>query len=458
MADELLTNLLQGLLDGLSIQHAVPSETPAGQMLSLEVVPEITGSFQFPTVALQDVLIDLDIFGRNVKFADTDLTDENHVGGMTAVDPTTVTSHRVALNTFEREVKFADTDLADENPEDGLPIYDLTAVPPTVIDGVPGTVGKLAGSLPLPTPTADPQGAVAGIIGRVTGTLKLPVPTITAVAPRLNVRWEVREGTTKLKSGEHFDAPSGLGNAALSLIFYPDLTMELKKPVQVQKKARDIYVTVEITAGDVKVGPKEFPPISTTVPAIPVPTILALCVEENFRGPTLLMVPSTSPLNSLDQIADKVRELKSLLAPLSSVVQLAGMLTGLTELANLLGSEPHKEFRQADAVANLNDITLIQNPWWMNDMEAEDEVSSVMLIGPQKRTVQCFNKRDFDVDDGAFTVTAGTRLFAGIRTLHAIVPSSEPVNTVVINKDVPGVIFRPTSFGDELSSVRFGFS
>lgn len=458
MADELLTKLLQGLLDGLSIQHAVPSETPAGQMINLEVVPEITGSFQFPTVALQDIVIDLPVFGRNVKFADTNLTDENHLGGITAVDSTTVTSHSVDLNTFTREVKFADTNLADVNPEGGLPIYDLTAVPPTVEDGVPGSVGKLTGSLPLPTPTADQQGAVAGIIGRVTGTVKLPVPTITAVAPRLNVKWEVREGTTKLASGEHFEAPSGLTNASLSLIFYPDLTVELEKSLQVQNKARDIVATVEITAGDVTVGPKELPPVSTTVPAIPVPTILAFCVEENFRGPTLLMVPNNSPLDSLDKVADKVRELKSLLAPLSSVVQFAGMLTGLTELANLLGSEPHKEFRQADAVANLNDVTLIQNPWWVNDMEAEDEVSSVLLIGPEKRRAQCFNKRDFDADDGAFTVTAGKRLFAGIRTLHAVVPSSEPVNTVTIIKDVPGVIFRPTSFGDELSSMRFGFA
>lgn len=457
MADQLLVNLLQGLLDGVNVQHAVPTETAAGQTLNLSVVPEIAGSFQFPTVALQDVEIDLNLFARNVKFADMNLADENPVGGLPAVDPTTVKSQAVTLNLFERDVKFADTNLADENPQGGLSIFDLAAIPISVVNGVPGTVGKLTGSLPVGIPTTDPANAIAGIIGKITGNVKLPVPTVTAVAPRLSVNWEVRDGNTQqqLNNGEHFLAPAGLNNAALSLVFYPEFT-ELTESTTVTKRSRQLYASVEITAGDVKVGPRTLGPISTSVPAIPLPTILALCVNENFTGPTLIVVPHSSPLDRVDKVTEIVRQLQSLLAPLSSVVKFAGMVTGLTELVNVLGSEPHIEFRREDFTGNLNDITLVQNPWWINDIEAEDEVSSLLLVGIPKRTVQCFNKRDFDPDDGAFTVAAGDRLFAGIRTLHTVTPFSEPLNTVVVDKAVPGFIFRPTSFGDEVSSIRFG--
>ena len=111
-------------------------------------------------------------------------------------------------------------------------------------------------------------------------------------------------------------------------------------------------------------------------------------------------------------------------------------------------AEDHVQFRQADEIANLNDITLASG--WLNDTEAEDEISSLLLFGPPGRAVDLFNDRSFGVSEGVFTIKTQKQLVAGVRDLHTDFPSVEPVDASLLRRGAPD-----DDFGDELSSLRF---
>jgi hypothetical protein len=132
------------------------------------------------------------------------------------------------------------------------------------------------------------------------------------------------------------------------------------------------------------------------------------------------------------------------------------LITGLDALTALLDNEPHISFRKTDSIGNLNNITLVQRSWYQNDTEAEDELSSLFMIGPRRRNAEFFNDRSFDDGEGKFTLTIGVESFAGIRDLHRKHPVSEPSGVEIsVDRDPPGGWFNPDDFGDDLSSVRF---
>lgn len=81
-------------------------------------------------------------------------------------------------------------------------------------------------------------------------------------------------------------------------------------------------------------------------------------------------------------------------------------------------------FRKADQIGNLNDIDLESG--LINDTEAEDELSSMILIGPPRRRIECFNARKFSTSEGQLDLTAGTELIALVADLHSASPADSP--------------------------------
>ena len=61
-------------------------------------------------------------------------------------------------------------------------------------------------------------------------------------------------------------------------------------------------------------------------------------------------------------------------------------------------------FVRTDALADLHTITLIERGVLANDIEAEDELSSLILLGPAARRARLFIRRDFDQAGGRLDV------------------------------------------------------
>jgi hypothetical protein len=381
---------LTDLLNSLSLQPAGTTSATPGVPVSIGIVPDIS---QVRVTEIQLVDVDFDFIGKGVIFTTDDPSDPTRTGP--------------------------------------LPLYNLTSIPPSVVPGVQGLIGKIKGKFPVPVPTD--------------------------VLPRLDVTWRVTDtaGNDLIASGEAV-APSGLNQVALSVLFLPEfveLTSGLGTP---GTSVRRVSATVSITAGTTSTPPRTLGPIDVVVPRVALPTVLAMLVDKPFRGPALIMVPADSAIADLGALTGKLQELQNVLNPVRSVARLAAFLTGLDVLSTILGSEPHISFRKTDGIGNLNDITLVQRSWYENDTEAEDELSSLFMIGPRGRAAEFFNDRSFDTGEGKFTLTLGPELFAGIRDLHREHPASEPSGSeIVVDVDPPGGWWNPDIFGDELSSVRF---
>lgn len=337
----------------------------------------------------------------------------------------------IDLEFIGKGVIFENNDLADTTILGSLPLVDMTHIPPTLTDGVQGLLGRIKGKMPVAVPSD--------------------------IRPRLEVKWRVtdEEDNDLVASGDAV-APGGLNNPLLDILFLPEfveLTADLGDP---GISRRRISAEVMLSAGGLTVGPRTLGPIEVSLPKIPLPTVLVMCVNKPYKGPTLIVVPGKSAVPDLGALTGKVQEIQTLLNPLRTVVKLASLFTGLDALSSIIGSEPHISFRKTDSIGNLNSITLVQRAWYQNDTEAEDELSSLFMIGPRRRSAEFFNKRHHESGDGKFTLTVGRFLYAGIRNLHAKNPASEPEgNEINVNKEPPGGWFSPDSFGDELSSARF---
>jgi len=345
------------------------------------------------------------------------------------VEVSDIISSPINFSFVGKGVVFTDANPANPATLQSLPFFDLSTVPPTVRPGVPGLLGAVTGTVPV--------------------AIQLPV--------KLEVEWSVRaQDGTVLNQGAEFLAPDGLSSPKVTVVFLPQV-VELTTGVPAAPVVpRILHARVRLTASGTSTAWRDLPDVSVNVPGIAVPTLLAAFLDTNFQGAILVMVPSNSPFGSLAPAVTALNNLQAALAPLSSIARFAAFVSGLQQLTSLLNSEPHIQFRATAGISNLNDITLISRSWYENDTEAEDELSSMILIGPFKRRAECFNDRGFDDDEGKFTLTLGLELFAAIRTLHSASPVSEPRgDEIVIDTAPPGGWFEPDTFGDELSSIRF---
>ncbi|HVG31061.1 MAG TPA: hypothetical protein VM864_15225 [Pyrinomonadaceae bacterium] len=323
-----------------------------------------------------------------------------------------------------------------------------------------------------------------GTLGAITGNL--PVPLATSVTPRVTVEWKVKRGRRELKRGEDYIAPDGLNGIDLPLVLLPVFD-EFRLNSRGQPVAPGLFlfevtakVTLSVLYRDI---PPPLPPptspikeakaeaqvsIRLQLPGLLLPTVLVMTEDSNLRGAALVVVPKNSPVKSLEKIMETLRPIEAVLRKVTAVAKLAAFLTGLSDLLFILDNQPHVVFIARDEIKNLNSIDLIQNAWYtLNDIEAEDEISAMIMIGPNERMVTCYVRRDLKDGDGAFSLSLGSGNWAAIRYLHTTKPVSEPASSAVtVIKDA---VFRftptfgggqqviPTDFGDELSSIEFGF-
>ncbi|HWH32530.1 MAG TPA: hypothetical protein VNU01_07645 [Egibacteraceae bacterium] len=397
-----LQEVLQGVLDGLAIQ-LTGSDTPQpGALVGAKIVPPL-GELDVTDVVEGDV--SLTWLTKDVLFGNEELLGAPSVS---------------AINSASTGGRPEVTDLGS-----------LVALP-----GVPGLVGQLAGTLPLSSGATVPVQA-----------------TIT---------WQVldEDGRTELPPSE-YRIPGGANSPTVQVAFAPG-THELTGSGTIPApRRRHLSATVTLTANGIPAGPRTLPPVPVLVPSLPIPTVLAMFLHTNFQarsgdddGAVLVVVPASSPLRSVQQLTSTLSTLQGVIGNLTAFGSFAAFALGLSELVGALSAQPHVQFRAADSIGNLNDITLIQRSWYENDTEAEDELSSLILIGREGRGVRCSNARGQDDDEGQFTVRTGSSLLAIIRSLHSASPAAEG-GTIVVDRAPPGGWWNPDQFGDELSSITF---
>ncbi len=211
---------------------------------------------------------------------------------------------------------------------------------------------------------------------------------------------------------------------------------------------------------------------------IEIPTVLVLAVGKDLQGPGILVVvPATLPFAQRSALLEgavrpALRTLEGAQTALQGVPAFAGtlaLLTPLKAINGLLESGTSVQFRRRTTINDLNGITLVQRGYTENDTEAENEISSLMLIGPPGATVDLYNDTDRRAGNGHLRVSVRAQYFVRVGNLHVKSFEGNPTADVM-GDGVLEVIKRPKgregksiddpfdavdSFGNELSSLRF---
>ena len=360
---------------------------------------------------------------------------------LTAITFTDVVSTEVGLDLIAKDVVFSNTNITDPNfaSDPALvkikPLFNLLTIPPSL----------------------DNSG-VGGLIGRIQGTLDLPV-AVSAI-PTVDVEWAILdEFDNVLVEGTDFLAPSGLNNPTLDVIFLPAFSMfdGTFPPPTIRKIRAQVTLTAGTETGTATVGP-----VIVAIPTLPFPKVLVLSLHSDHRGAALVMVPGNSAITTVNHLKSLLQPVRNAISTLTTIARFAEMITGIDGIVGAL-ENTNIAFSKADSVSNLNNIDLITRPWYeFNDTEAEDELSSFIYLAPPPQiegashAVEMFNARSFRTGEGKFTVTTGAAFVALCRSLHSAAPTVTPPDaTLTVNNPPPGGIFDPSSFGDELSSIRF---
>lgn len=274
------------------------------------------------------------------------------------------------------------------------------------------------------------------------------------------VSWSVRRVDDTPLPAPDVDAPGGLAGAQVELRIRPEIA-ERRAPAA-SPAARVVRAQVTLSA---QPDPQQ-PPISATrdldrevaVHPLAVPSVLALFRNPGFlpntpkEGCGLVVVPTSSPLASVTAVRTALNELQAAVDRLSPFPAFATLRQRLPSFKQALTQHDadNVKLRRSDALVNLNEITLIQNGPLTNDIEAEDELSSLMLLGPAGRTARCYVRRNLDPAAGELVVAAGNEAIVLIGNLHSRTPASVPGGRV----RVPTAPSGSRTFGDELSSLR----
>jgi hypothetical protein len=442
---------LNALASGFAIANVTPFGAPPGEF-SVQLVPPGVRKgapleVDVTTVVSQltNADVDLNFIAKNVRFEDFDPPTADAAGN---VDGGTIIGGSPIADPEILPVATTFTTLVDPFTEG-----DVTKA------GVPGLIGLLAGTFQLP----------------------LDVTETTAVAVTVQVQWRIRDehgqpvadaewatGTGSPIRGTG-DPPLLAGDDALAAL---DLTLraafgELTLPPE-PPRPRTVSAAIRLSAGTISTGWVEVqPPVTLLVPLIPVPTVLLLFRHKDFKGRVLLVVPANSPIGEPLEVPLKAAldDLRDALDALGTVAGVATFFVGhLQTVKDAIDNAPAVIFGKTNSESNLNDID-IETHWFpRNDIEAEDELSSVIMIAPPGRKVEAFNKRNFGTGEGQMDVVVGGELMVLSANLHSGAPASDPPGRIAVPHAPSGSRWHTfwwgdiTGFGDELSSFRFGWS
>jgi hypothetical protein len=433
-----------------SITASPPTQLTTGKF---EITLTSGGPLQVPDTtpvrSIANGAIDLAFVLKNVRFTKTDITDLSTIGGM--------------------PIQLFATQLLDGS---------------TAAAGIPGLLGSLKGTVPV-------------VIDSVNSVLAVQIQVRVSVRDDKNqldpyVNWSFSTGATGV-GGEGTSTPNTTLPVATLLWRLPlpgspfvgafnELTSQFPTdpsdplPLPIRLVNRTITVELNLSAAGVSTGWVALPPLPISIPAIPIPTLVAFFDDVGFNATpgqngTLILLPDDSPLTPVGGTADPLQSLLSTalqslrdlvnglvtdatgtggfnpfnpLAPLASIIEdLVNDLTNGDRATQI-------HFVKASTVPNLNDGGFLIH----GSDNANDRISSMLVLGPMGLTVHCYNNWNFDPSVGAFDVRVGVEMAVGVPSLPSN-PLSIPLgNLTVTVPSTAGQHAPSSSFNDSLSSVQ----
>jgi hypothetical protein len=303
--------------------------------------------------------------------------------------------------------------------------------------------------------------------GVPTATLPPPVPSIT-----VEVSWTITGfslfgiGTITVQEGTLFTladpnnplngvAPT-LSSVLIGILFQPWVTPLTDPPTPARQAVLYLLnARIKLSVAQTQTASEwiDLQPVPLPVPVLEVPVVLALFSDANFTGHLLACVPSNSPLRALEAMTNKLKAIQDLLAPLQTIESVAAWLTGLGSLINKLPVSPGAT---ALVVANdqgridLDSQVMEKGGTFGWDTDWEDQVSSMILFGPQGTAAAFFSAPDWSDDEGRYDIGVGFELSVSVRNLAINPTASIPAGALVIVKNS-----TDESFNDTLSTLQF---
>lgn len=211
---------------------------------------------------------------------------------------------------------------------------------------------------------------------------------------------------------------------------------------------------------------RSFPPFPVPRLVVPIPRTALLHIHRSFAasgagvnmtdtdpvpGAGLLAIHPNSGLSSAAGVVEALRAAQDAVRDITDVGGVARMLLGLEAAQEAIGGQgQHIRSEVLDVVGDLDDFLLIQNDTFENDIEAEDEVSAILLTGGPGQKAHFFVDTDCDTDEGAFRLKVGKHGFTIVNSLSGNTPVTDP-------KGMYKAIAAPEddTWNDALSSFRF---
>ena len=319
---------------------------------------------------------------------------------------------------------------------------------------VPASPAALPGIPPLAPSTItqdDVLSGVPGLLGQIAGA----IPVLVNAPVSLSVTWSVKRHGVDLLEGTDFLAPGGLTSPAIELIFGPTFK-------ELGKEGTSILIIVAKVTLHAFTESVDLPPLSlgVTIPDLGLPRVLAAFRHSNFAakdggdgGFAFVMVPGSYPFRELNQLSPVLTHLQTVLSSLQMFAHVAGFLVGLNDLISAVPAQPDVQLRAADQVGDLEDIVFETHIY--GDYDADEEISSALLIGLGGTSVEIFNEDDFDDGDGKVTLTTGDQMWAALTNFsfhdhgEAVKFAQPSPSVVAVSKHVDD------DYNDEAESIRF---
>jgi hypothetical protein len=390
----------------------------------------------------------------------------------------------ITLSWLTKDVRFTDASVLNNATVGGMPVSSF--ITPTGGVTPPNLSGATFG------PVSPP--GVPGVLGSLTGTVPIPVEIARTASPQellvsVTLRWRIRDehgnivptnwaladGTTGATGEVIQHLPTNHDDltvipttdlAGLMMLTFPILFVELLGlPRPLALRTIEAAIRLDVVSLGVATDWVELPAVTIDLPVIGIPTALILTSDSMFGGEVLVVVPNGSPLDNVGALTTAVTDLVSVLTPLMGAIPTLGLF--LTTFApgspvmNALANSDLK-FRRAESIPFLRDVV------WRHgignvifNFNGEDSMDSLAFIGAPNRRVECFNDREFRVNEGQMDVTIGPELVVTIDALGSAAPPSHPAGRVSVPRPPGGArwfLHGIESFGDELSSLRFSWA
>lgn len=391
---------------------------------------------------------------------------ENLPQNLKLVDTVTeIVDSKVQLTWLTKEVMFGTDDLVPAMqtfPPNLGTLNSLVTGPRTVfnpgtlveIPGTPGLVGQLVGGIPVPT----------------TVTTELPVS--------ISVQWQAldQEGNPLQSGFKQLEA--SLDRAAF--LFAPDVAEDTGTTAA--PKIRKIRAIVTLSA-KVPVAPPTNPPtapttitastsltVSVPVPALQIPTVIALFVHAGFdlttrggtRGNVMILVPPESPYRSLASLVGVVGALSQALDLLSvhfpslpglgSVGMFAGLVVRFARTLTALADPASPATFLVLASGGEPKLGRFEFP--VNNQGANDTFGALLLLGMPGKGALFFNAEEHKEDEGVFGVAVvANGIAAAIPSLHdSVAPRSQPRSVPENSTFLRTPTREGENFGNRISS------